>query len=142
MYAIYYSDRVEYYEAGDKPYPLDVQVIVQEHPSVGWHTQSGADFYVWDDGRWVGIFDFGLFQYLELQGKLRPSEGNKYVVLEEGEWVKKNSGAFYFWLKKSGRVLLGRTLTQARFNKVMAQAIADLGSDKTGWLRGERQLDG
>jgi hypothetical protein len=142
MYAIYYSDRVEYHEVGDRPHPLDVQVVVQEHPSVGWHTQCGADFYVWDDSRWVGVFDFGLFQYLELQEKLRPSEGGKYVVLESGEWVGKNSGAFYFWLKDTGCVLFGRTLTQKRFNEIMAQAVADLGGDKTGWLRGERRLDG
>jgi hypothetical protein len=142
MYAIHYSDKVEYYEVGDRPHPLDVQVIVQEHPAVGWHTQSGSDFYIWDDGRWVGVFDFGLFQYLDLQGRLRPSNGNKYNVLVNGEWQELNSGAFYFWLKESGCVLFGRTLTQAEFNVVMASALANLGDAKTGWLRNERRLDG
>lgn len=140
MTKVYYGDGTIH--DGDEPKPLDVQVIVQEHPDVGWHTQSGSDFYVWDDGRWVGVFDFGLFQYLELKGLLKPSAGNKYVVLDNGEWTEKNSGAFYFWLKETGTILFGRTLTQAKFNKIMRRALKDLGDEKTGWLRDERQLDG
>jgi hypothetical protein len=121
---------------------LDIQVIVQPHPDIGWHTQSGGDFYVWDDGRWVSTFDFGLFQYLELRGLMRPSRGNKYVVLVDGEWQELNSGAFYFWLKDTGLVLFGRTLTTARFNEIMTRAVAGLGDAKAGWTRDERRPDG
>lgn len=135
---IFYGDGTVY--EGDSPPPLDVQVIVQRHPDIGWHTQSGSDFYVWDDERWTGVFDFGLFQYLELQGLMKPSSGNKYTVLDDGKWTKKNSGAFYFWLKQTGKVLFGRTLTQAKFNKVMSQALEGLG--KTGWTEDERRIDG
>jgi hypothetical protein len=140
MAMVYYSDGTVY--EGNSPPSLDVQVIVQEHPDIGWHTQSGSDFYVWDDGRWVGVFDFGLFQYLELQGMLRSSSGNEYTVLVDGEWRFLNSGAFYFWLKGTGKVLFGRTLTQAKFNEVMRLALNDLDGQKKCWTRDERRIDG
>jgi hypothetical protein len=63
-YRIYYGGG-EVYESGNgNPPARDVQVIVQEHPAVGWHTQSGHDFYVWRGGRWVGVDDFGLYDFL------------------------------------------------------------------------------
>jgi hypothetical protein len=40
-----------------------VQVIVQDHPDVGWHTQSGYDYYIKRD-RWVGVDLFGLYDWL------------------------------------------------------------------------------
>jgi hypothetical protein len=49
---------------GGSPEPRDVQVVVQEHPDVGWHTQSGYDYYVRWDNRWVGVDLFGLYDYL------------------------------------------------------------------------------
>lgn len=66
MFIVHYSDKKIEYEDGDKPEPRDVQVIVQPHPDIGWHTQSGYDYYVWreDQGRWVGVDLFGLFDFL------------------------------------------------------------------------------
>ena len=62
MSLVYYSDGTVY--TGDKPPARDIQVIVQEHPDVGWHTQSGYDYYVWRAGRWVGVDLFGLYDFL------------------------------------------------------------------------------
>lgn len=62
MTRVYYSNGDVY--IGDDPPPRDVQVIVQEHPDVGWHTQSGYDYYVWRDGRYVGVDLFGLYDWL------------------------------------------------------------------------------
>ena len=62
MTKIYYSDGTVY--EGDKPPARDVQVIVQEHPDVGWHTQSGYDYYIWRGGRYVGVDLFGLYDWL------------------------------------------------------------------------------
>ena len=63
-YKIFYGDGSIH--EGDNPPARDVQVIVQEHPDIGWHTQSGYDFYVWreEQGRWVGVDDFGLYDFL------------------------------------------------------------------------------
>ena len=51
-----------------RPYRRGVQVIAQEDPRVGWATQSGSDYYVWDDRglgyRWWGVDKFGLYDYL------------------------------------------------------------------------------
>jgi len=41
-----------------------VQAILQHHPAVGWHIASGSDYYVWRDGRWLGVDLFGLYDYL------------------------------------------------------------------------------
>lgn len=65
MYRVYYSNGETFDSAyGGAPSPRDVQVIVQEHPDVGWHTQSRYDYYIWRDGRWVGVDLFGLFDWL------------------------------------------------------------------------------
>lgn len=64
-FIIHYSDHKTAVEnVGDDYSPRDVQVIVQEHPTIGWHTQSGYDYYVWRDGRWVGVDIFGLYDFL------------------------------------------------------------------------------
>jgi hypothetical protein len=41
-----------------------VQVIVQDEPEVGVELVTGADYYVWRDGRWHGLDIFGLFDFL------------------------------------------------------------------------------
>ena len=61
-YKIFYGDGTVH--EGENPPARDVQVIVQEHPSIGWHTQSGYDYYVWRDGRYVGVDLFGLYDWL------------------------------------------------------------------------------
>ena len=61
-YKIFYGDGSVH--EGDKPPARDVQVIVQEHPDIGWHTQSGYDYYVCRDGRYVGVDLFGLYDFL------------------------------------------------------------------------------
>ena len=62
MTIVYYGDGTKY--SGDSPPARDVQVIVQEHPKVGWHTQAGYDYYIWRDGRYVGVDLFGLYDIL------------------------------------------------------------------------------
>ena len=63
MTRIYYSDGTVH-EGNGRPPARDVQVIVQPHPDIGWHTQSGYDYYVWRDGRFVGVDLFGLYDWL------------------------------------------------------------------------------
>jgi len=63
---VYYSDGKMVEGEGD-PNVHDargVEVIVQEHPDIGWHTQSGENYYVWRDGRWTGVDIFGLYDWL------------------------------------------------------------------------------
>jgi hypothetical protein len=78
MYRIYYDHR-EPHEDRDGPPTGDaargVQVIVQDHPDVGWYTQSGGDYFVYRDGRWwscdiAGLFDFLLDSGIVLFGRM------------------------------------------------------------------------
>ena len=108
MYRIYYGDGSMFTQGDGIPPARDVQVIVQEHSDVGWHTQSRYDYYIWMDGRYVGVDLFGL----------------------------------YDWLLERGDVLFGRTMTRRVFDRVMAQAVADMGEAKTGWLPDERWPNG
>lgn len=67
MWRIYYDDK-DTHEDGDGPavgeQARGVQVILQSDPGVGWHMQSGSDYYIWRDGRWWGCDIAGLFDYL------------------------------------------------------------------------------
>lgn len=68
-----------YYDGGEKFTDLDgdpedapcvgVQVIVQDHPNVGWHTQCGSDYYIWEDFFWHGSNDAGFYAYMYKPGK-------------------------------------------------------------------------
>ena len=145
MFYIVYGDYTVYEgRPGDRPPPRDVQVIVQPHPDVGWHTQSGYDHYVWlSGGRWQGRDEMGLMDYLEERGLIMPAVNDKYTVLEGGVWTQVSSMGFYQWLKESGVVLLGRTMpTQSDFDKAMRIALELLKGEKTGWLPDERRPDG
>lgn len=76
MWRIYYSDKTYISNEDCSPYSVerrgDVQVIVQDNKGVGWYTQSGDDYYVWDDrgrgARWWGVDRFGLYSYLKKPG--------------------------------------------------------------------------
>lgn len=60
-----YTTTEEYNEGDPGPLPVrDVQVIVQDHPSVGAHLVTSGDYYVLRDGRWIPVDIFGLFDYL------------------------------------------------------------------------------
>jgi hypothetical protein len=92
--------------------PRDVQVIIQTDRDHGWASQTGSDYYVWDnrgDGeRWWGVDIFGLFDYL----------------LEPGP----------------RKVLFGRTVTSERFGEIFRRAKADPGFErKTAFRRQERR---
>lgn len=44
----------------------DVQLIVQEEPTVKWEMLHARDFYIWhfSGERWIGVDWFGLYQYM------------------------------------------------------------------------------
>jgi hypothetical protein len=46
------------------PPARDVQVILQHDERVGPYFQTGADYYIYRDGRWLGVDIFGLFDFL------------------------------------------------------------------------------
>lgn len=111
----YYGDNSTFGSHDGSPWVAparNVQVIIQEDPDHGWYTQSGGDYYVWDDRgdgpRWWGVDIFGLFDYL-----IDP--GHK-------------------------RVLFGRTVTGQRFGEIFAKAQADPEwGKKAAFRRGERR---
>jgi len=64
---IYYGNGTTW--DGEGPGPIGdqargVQAILQHHPEIGWHIANGSDYYVWQDGRWLGVDLFGLFDFL------------------------------------------------------------------------------
>lgn len=55
----------------EKAPALNVQFIVQIDPDSGRYNQSGADFYIRRDDRWVGVDLFGLFDFLMESGLVK-----------------------------------------------------------------------
>jgi hypothetical protein len=104
---IYYGDgTVSEYGPGS---PVrNVQVILQPHPDLGWHTQTGYDYYVRRDGVWVGVDIFGLFDWLLDQGVLfgRTLTGRQYKdILNRA--VKDLGGLKKGWIRSERQVLDG-----------------------------------
>lgn len=67
FYVVHGDLEVDQIEIGQPvPNPRDTQVIVQTSKEVGWHTQSGYDYYIWreEQGRWVGVDLFGVWEWL------------------------------------------------------------------------------
>lgn len=64
---VYYGDGTTVESDGfpvDRVPARNVQVVVQDHPSVGWSMVHTRDFYIWADERWRGVDQFGLYDYL------------------------------------------------------------------------------
>lgn len=66
-WCIYYPDGKTF--SSDDGAPQDapargVQVIVQEDYDVGFHLQTGDDYYLWNGEKFVGVDIFGLFDFL------------------------------------------------------------------------------
>ena len=64
---IYYSDGSIFDNSmGDPNHapPWDIQVIAQINEAVGRHLSSQADYYLFIDGKWVGVDFVGLVDYL------------------------------------------------------------------------------
>lgn len=111
---IFYSDGATFSskDGGPELAPArGVQVIALSDPDHGWSTQSGADYYVWEDRgdghRWWGIInDMALGVYLDSPG-----------------WKK---------------ILIGHSIPSQVFSEIFARAQADpdFGS-KTGFRRRE-----
>lgn len=84
MWRIYYGDGSTVDDStpvADVP-GVDVQLIVQADPNVGWAMLHGRDFYIWFEGDyWQGVEQFGLFDYLA-----RP--GVKKVIF--GRWLTRD----------------------------------------------------
>lgn len=136
FYAVY-PDEYVYDSESDDPMPIrGVQVIVQQHPDVGWHFQCKYDFYVCRDGRWVGVDRAGLFDWLEEEGLARFNVGIYHHVRQGDKWVEVGELGLYKWLEMRGLALFGRTLTTKKFYAAMAVAstIRQVQLEKTGFL--------
>lgn len=75
------------------PPARDVQVILQEDDK-GPYFQSGADYYVWWDERWLGVDLFGLFDYLMDSGLVlfgRTITNEEYQAIYQEAKVEKRT---------------------------------------------------
>lgn len=67
MWRIYYDGRETQTGHGKGPtgdLARGVQVIIQDHPTVGVELVTACDYYVLHGERWHGVDIFGLFDYL------------------------------------------------------------------------------
>lgn len=48
-----------------------VQVIIQDDSDIVWTTETGGDYYVWRDGRWWAVDQFGLYDFLIESGLVK-----------------------------------------------------------------------
>lgn len=124
-YQIFYGNG-KVYKSGSKRKPpvRNVQVILQDDPESGPYFQSGADYYVWREDRWVGVDQFGLFDYLLDSGIYRYKDlGHQLLVA--GEWLKlKDTFELYHHLMVLNPVLVifGRTITNEEYQKIYQKA--------------------
>lgn len=73
MWRIYYADGSTIEDSEGPPTgerARGVQVILQDHPDVGWFLQTGSDYYIQRNGRWYGVDIFGLFDFLMDSGQV------------------------------------------------------------------------
>ena len=64
---IFYSDGSTFDSSMGDPEdvpPWDIQVIAQINEDIGRHLSSQADYYLFIDGKWVGLDFVGLVDYL------------------------------------------------------------------------------
>lgn len=74
MWKIFYGDDTEFSSEDGLPEQapaLNVQIIVQADERTGRYNQSGVDYYVFRDGRWIGVDIFGLFDFLMESGLVK-----------------------------------------------------------------------
>lgn len=140
---IVYDDLTVYdSDCGKPPKAWGVEVIVQSHEKVGWHTQTKYDFYIVRDNRWVGVDRAGLMDHVQEElGVARFNIGTTHQVLLENEWIEVDEFGFYKWLSSIGICLFGRTLTTRDFEEAMrvALSIRKVQIEKVGWLRDEER---
>ena len=119
-----------------------VQVIVQQHPDVGWHVQTGYDFYIWRDGRFVGVDRAGLWDYLEDRGSVKINIGHRHEVRESDKWVTVDEFGLYKWLEYHRLALFGRTLTTKSYREALKTAmdIRQVQMEKSGYIPGEPRV--
>lgn len=140
---VVYPDEYVYDSESDGPMPIrGVQVIVQQHPDVGWHVQTGYDFYVWRDGRFVGVDRAGLWDQLEEMGLIKINIGHRHEVKQSGEWVAVDEFGLYKWLETHRLALFGRTLTTKSYREALKTAmdIRQVQMEKSGYIPGEPRM--
>ena len=106
-YRVYYGNGAIHSSDDGTPPARGVQVIVQTHPDVGLHTQSGYDFYLRRDSRWVGVDRAGLFADMEDRGVARFNIGIHHYVMMNGEWVEVDEFGLYRFIEETGYALFG-----------------------------------
>jgi len=130
---IFYSGGREYDGEG-KPPARDVQIILQEDDK-GPYLQSGSHYYIKRDGRWLGVDQYGLFDWL-LDSDFYNYIVPKHHMLIDGEWRElKDDFELYFWLAEKGLVLFGRTITNKEYQSILQKAKIE----RDSWRRWERR---
>jgi len=120
--------------------PRGVQAIVQKNDRTGWHVESHGDYYILkEDDRWQASDMSGLLRECRQRNLIRPTIGTTHeVFVEDTGWVQVNDIGFHMWLETQDWILVGETLTTARFQEIFQDALADADfGRKHGYLSGE-----
>jgi len=117
---------------------LGVVAIVSQNPDTGWVITSGADYYIQNNGHWIGVDFFGLIDFLRINGYIDWGIGWKRIHVD-GTWVNADLMDVYAYIEKSCPVLFGRWTTHNEFAGILQRAENDREfGNKNGWLRDER----
>lgn len=84
-FQVYYRDGSTY--SGD-PFltpTLEAVLVVEKDAEHGRRYVSGFDYLVWEDGRWYGVDQIGMFQYMVRLGPRRVLFG---VMMPNEDWNK------------------------------------------------------
>lgn len=79
----------------------DVQLIVQADPDVGWAMYHMRDYYVWIGESWLGVDNFGLWDYLARPGWKRVLFG-RTLLRQEFASIYERAKAARDFAKKNG----------------------------------------
>ncbi len=94
-WCVYYGDESVFCDGDGLPDcapARNVQIIAQISREHGWEAVAGNDYYIWRDGRWVGVDKFGLYDYLIDPGWKRVLFGRMLTKEEYNEVWKRVSG--------------------------------------------------
>jgi hypothetical protein len=110
MWRVYYGDGSVYTSEDGSALEaprVNVQVIAQEDPSMGWELLSEADYY-----------------YFE------PETRNWYIADLFTVWD-------VLIRSRQPLIMFGRMVTEDEFREIVLRVLDDLPTPKTGWRRGE-----
>jgi len=110
FWRVYYGDGTTFSNEDGFVYNVptrNVQVIVQHSKEHGIELISSTDYYIWNNNRWYGVDQFGLYDYLidpgwkrVLFGRMLTKEEYNAIWSLVSEEAKEEKTAFEKWERR------------------------------------------